>query len=61
MPLFHKVKIHYTKGMSEVISGCFVIKALTKRRLYIKVCAKIYDLQQELKSTVHIACWEVIQ
>lgn len=57
----YKRKVYYTVGMSTTISGCFIIKALTHRRLYLKICAKQYDLQQEYKKHVDIVQVEVLK
>ena len=56
----YKRKVYYTVGMSNAISGCFVVKALTHRRLYMKICLGQYDLQQQLKQTVNVVRVEVI-
>lgn len=56
----YKRKVYYTVGSSTVISGCFVVKALTRRRLYAKICLGQYDLQQKLKNHVVIVRVEVI-
>lgn len=53
-------KVYYSVGQSTVTSGCFVIKAFTRRQLYIKMCAKQYDLQQQFKKHVDIVQVEVI-
>ena len=56
----YKRKVYYTVGSSNVVSGCFVVKALTHKRLYLKICARQYDLQQELKKHVDIVQVEVL-
>lgn len=56
----YKRKVYYTVGMSTAIGGCFVVKALTHRRLYMKICLGQYDLQQQLKQTVNVVRVEVI-
>lgn len=55
-----KRKVYYTLGMSTTISGCFIIKALTHRQMYLKICAKIYDLQTENKQNVQVVRIETI-
>ena len=56
----YKRKVYYTVGQSVSVSGCFIVKALTHRRLYLKICAKQYDLQKELKKHVDIVQVEVL-
>ena len=54
-------KVYYTVGSSEVVSGCFVIKALTHKGLYLKTCAKQYDLQKKLNNNIYIVKMEVVR
>lgn len=57
--MFYKRKVYYTLGSSVTVSGCFIVKALTRRRLFLKICAKQYDLEQENKQHVYITNVEV--
>ena len=57
----YKRKVYFTLGMSTTISGCFTIKALTHRQMYLKICAKIYDLKAEHKQDVQIVRIETLQ
>lgn len=59
--MFYKRKVYYTLGSSTTVSGCFEVKALTHRRLYLKICAKQYDLQQETKQHVYVVRIEVLK
>lgn len=56
----YKRRVYYTLGMSTTISGCFIIKALTHRQMYLKICAQIYDLKEEHKQDVQVVRIEVI-
>ena len=47
-------KVYYSVGQSETTKGCFIVKAFTRRQLYLRICGKQYDLQQELKKHVYI-------